>query len=110
MYNHKHRQTWDDNLTYLHHSYNRAQHSSMRKSPFEICYEFQPSAPIDLISSSTQSNDVDFEGWEVEKALKFRDQIYNIQNQAHEMLQLANAKAKAQHNKHHIPHSFQTGY
>ena len=42
----------------------------------------QPSVPIDLISSLTQSNDTEFEGQEVEKALKLRDQIYNIQKQA----------------------------
>ena len=67
----------------------------MGKSPFEICYGFQPSVPIDLISSLTQSNDNEFKGREVEKALKFRDQIYNIQKQEHEMLQRANAKSKA---------------
>ena len=45
----------------------------------------------------------------MEKALHFRDQIYNIQEQAHEMLQRANAKAKAWHDKNRIPHSFQIG-
>ena len=59
----------------------------MGKSQFEIYYVFQPAVPIDLIISSTQSNDTDFEGREVEKALKFRDQIYNIQKKAQEMLQ-----------------------
>ena len=87
MYNHTHHRPWDDSLPYIHHSYNHAQQSSIGKSPFEICYEFQPSAPIDLISSSTHSNDTEFEGREVEKALKFRDQIYNIEKQAQEMLQ-----------------------
>ena len=95
MYNHKHRRTWDENLPYIQHNYNRAQHSSTGKSQFEICYGFQPSTPIDLISSSTQLNDFEFKGREVEKALKFRDQIYNIQKKAHEMLQRDNAKAKA---------------
>ena len=61
--------------------------------------------PIDLISSLTQSNDTEFEGQEVEKELKFIDQIYNIQ----EMFQQDNAKYKARHDKHHIPHSFQIG-
>ena len=75
----------------------------MGKSPFDICYRFQPSAHIDLISSSTQSNDTNFEGLEMEKALKFRDQIYNIQKQAQEMLQRASAKTKAWHDKHCIP-------
>ena len=40
MYNHKHRQTWDDNLPYIQHRYNRSQHSSTGKSPFEIYYGF----------------------------------------------------------------------
>ena len=40
-----------------------------------ICYGFQPLEPINLINSSTHSNDIKFEGQEVEKALKFRDQI-----------------------------------
>ena len=78
----------------------------MGKSPFEIYYGFQPSVPIDLISSSTKSNDTDFKGWEVEKAPKFIDKIYNIQKQACEILQRYNAKAKVWHDKHHIPHSF----
>ena len=43
----------------------------------------------------------------MEKPLKYRDQIYNIQKQAQEMLQWANAKAKAWHDKHRIRHSFQ---
>ena len=62
MYNQKHHRTWDDNLPYIQHSYNRAQHSSTGKSPFEICYGFQPLMPIDLISSLTHLNDTDFEG------------------------------------------------
>ena len=72
-------------------------------------YGFQSSSPIELISSLTQLNDTEFEGWEVEKALNFRDQLYNIQKQAQEMLQRDNAKAKARHDKHHIPHLFQIG-
>ena len=63
--------------------------------------------PIDLTSSLTQSNNIEFDQREVEKALKFWDQIYNIQKQAHEMFQWANAKAKARHDKNCIPHSFQ---
>ena len=109
MYNHKHHRTWDENLPYIQHNYIRAQRSSMGKSPFEICYGVQPSTPIDLISSSTQSNETDFEGREVEKELKFRSQIYNIQKQALDILQRANAKAEARHDKHCIPHSFQIG-
>ena len=82
---------------------------SMDKSSFEICYGFQHSEPIDLISSSTQSNDTDFEGREVEKELKFIDQIYNIQKQSQQMLQWSSAKSKDRQDKHHILHSFQIG-
>ena len=78
MYNHKHRRTWDEILPYIQHSYNYFKHSSTRKIPFDICYGFQPSTPIDLINSSTQLNDTNFEGREAENALEFKDQIYNI--------------------------------
>ena len=61
--------------------------------------------PIELVISSTQSNDIDSDWWEVEKELKFQEKIYNIQKQAHEMLQ----QAKSRHDKHCIPHSFQIG-
>ena len=54
-------------------------------------------------------NDTDFDRREFENALKFGYQIYNIQKQAHEMLQWDNAKDKEENNKHHIPHSFQIG-
>ena len=87
MYNHKHHRTWDASIPYIQHSYNHAQHSSRGKSPFHIYYGFQPSAPIELINSLTQSNDTDFDRREVEKVLKFRDKIYNIQKKSQEMLQ-----------------------
>ena len=45
----------------------------------------------------------------MEKTLKCRDEIYNIQKQVQEMLQQANAKSMARHDKHRIPHSFQIG-
>ena len=45
----------------------------------------------------------------MEKELKFIDQIYNFQKRAQEMFQRENTKAKARHDKHHIPHSFQIG-
>lgn len=50
MYNHKHHIAWDESLPYIHHSYNRAHHSSTRKTPLELCYGFHPSTPINLVS------------------------------------------------------------
>jgi hypothetical protein len=35
-YNKKHRKTWDEQLVYIKHSYNRAIHSSTNKSPFDF--------------------------------------------------------------------------
>ena len=71
VYNHKHRQTWDESLPYIQHSYNNSQHNSMGKSSFNICYGSQSSMPINLINSSTQSNDTDSDWQKVEKALMF---------------------------------------
>ena len=84
MYNQKHHRTWDESIPYIQHSSNHAQQISMGKNLFDICYIFQPLAPI---SSLTQSNGTEFDQREVEKELKFQDHIYNIQKQSHEMLQ-----------------------
>jgi len=59
MYNHKHRKKWDEILSYIQHNYNQAQKKSIGKTLFEICYEFQPLARVDLVSrlTSTINND-----------------------------------------------------
>ena len=64
----------------------------MGKNPFDIGYIFQPLAPI---SSLTQSNNTDSDQQEVEKEMKFQDHIYNIQKQAHEMLQWDNVQSNS---------------
>ena len=37
IYHAKHPHTWDESLPYVQHSYNRALHSSIGNSPFEVC-------------------------------------------------------------------------
>jgi len=36
MYNSKHPLTWDESLSYVHHNYNRALHSSTGHNPFQV--------------------------------------------------------------------------
>jgi len=39
---------WDNYLHILQHSYNKATHSSMGFSPFEVCLGFQPTSRVEL--------------------------------------------------------------
>jgi hypothetical protein len=48
MYNSKHPCTWDENLPYVQHSYNKSLHNSIGHNPFQVCLGFQPLAPIDI--------------------------------------------------------------
>jgi hypothetical protein len=48
-YNQKHPKTWDENLIYIQHSYNRAVHTSTSKSPFETCFGYFPPSPLDVV-------------------------------------------------------------
>ena len=48
-YNQKHPKTWDENLIYIQHSYNRGVHTSTGKSHFQTYFrDFQPS-PLDVV-------------------------------------------------------------
>ncbi|XP_012702858.1 uncharacterized protein LOC105914754 [Setaria italica] len=40
---------WEECLPHVEFAYNRSQHSTTKKSPFEIVYGFVPRAPIDLL-------------------------------------------------------------
>jgi hypothetical protein len=48
MYNSKNHCTWDEILTYVQHSYNRALDSSTRQIPFQVGLGFQPLGSIDV--------------------------------------------------------------
>ena len=48
MYNSKHPRTWDDNLPYVQHNYNKAIHISTGHSLFQVGLGFQPLGPIDV--------------------------------------------------------------
>jgi hypothetical protein len=110
MYNSKHPRTWDENLSYVQHSYNRSFHSSTGHSPFQACMGFQPLAPIDvaLPIASTQATSC-LAQTEVEKATKFVERIQHIHQQVHDILEKANAKYKQRHDQHRVPHTYQVG-
>ena len=79
MHNHKHHKTWDEIISYIQHSYSRAQHSSVGKSPFEVYYGFHPTTLIVLFNRITILIDIDLKQQEVFKALNFMDRVCDIQ-------------------------------
>jgi hypothetical protein len=48
-YNNRHPKTWDEQLFYIQHSYNRSLDSSTGKSPLEIGFGYLPPSPLDIV-------------------------------------------------------------
>jgi hypothetical protein len=48
-YNQKNLRTWDENLIYKQHSYNKTFHTSTSKSPFETFFGYFPPSPLDFV-------------------------------------------------------------
>ena len=67
-YCNKHPKLWDESLHYVHHTYNKALHSSTNRSPFETCYGYLPKSPMDFVFSDEAKED----GYDnADKAMKF---------------------------------------
>lgn len=47
-YDQKHSKTWDENLIYIEHSYNRDIHTSTGRSPFETFFGYLLPSPLDI--------------------------------------------------------------
>ena len=47
-YNQKHPKTWDENMVYIQHYYNRENYTSTGKSPFETGFGYFPPSPLDI--------------------------------------------------------------
>ena len=109
-YNSKHPRTWDESLPYVQHSYNRALHSSIGHSPFQVGLGFQPLCPIDIAMpfAAAQADSAHVQS-EVDKASSFIERIQHIRQQVHDILDRANAKYKQRHDQHRVPHNFQVG-
>jgi len=107
MYNSKHPRTWDASLPYIQHTYNRALHSSIGHTTFQVCLGFQPLAPIDVaLPISSTREDSTHANIEADKATRFFERIQHIQQQVHEILENANAKYKQRHDQHRVPQKF----
>ena len=71
-YCNKHPKLWDENLNYIQHAYNRANHSSTQTSPFEACLGYFPKSPLGLFFGK----DVSIYGHsDIDKAKRFIEQI-----------------------------------
>jgi hypothetical protein len=110
MYNSKHPHTWDESLPYVHHSYNRALHSSTGHNPFQVGLGFQPLGPIDVaLPLAVTSTDSSPAPTEADKATQFIERIQHICQQVQDILQKSNDKYKQRHDQHRVPHKFQVG-
>jgi hypothetical protein len=47
---------WEECLPHVEFSYNRAEHSTTKVSPFQVVYGFNPRAPIDLLPLPTMEH------------------------------------------------------
>jgi hypothetical protein len=107
MYNSKHPRTWDESLPYVHHSYNRALHSSISHIPFQVGFGFQPLGPIyvalPLAVTLTNSSPTPIEA---DKATRFIERIQHICQQVQDILHKSNDKYKQRHDQHRVPDKF----
>jgi hypothetical protein len=110
MYNSKHPCTWDESLSYVQHSYNRALHSSTNHIPFQVGLGFQPLGPIYVaLPLEVTLTDSSPAPTEANKATHFIEQIQHICQQVQDILQKSNDKYKQFHDQHRVPHKFQVG-
>jgi len=68
-YHSKHTKSWDEYLEYIQHSYNRAIHSSIHKSPFETYFGYLPPSSFDYVFGK-QNNEEDSLEKEAKQAKK----------------------------------------
>ena len=71
----KHPKLWDEHLCYVEHGHNRAKHSSTQRYPFETCFAFTPTSPLDFVFGK----DTTIEGHnDVDRAIRFIERIKEI--------------------------------
>ena len=77
----KHPKLWDEQLHYIHHTYNRENNSSTQTSPFEVCFGYLPKYPLDFIFGKN----VAIDGLsDIDKARNFIEKIQIIHQQVQE--------------------------
>lgn len=77
-YYNKHNKSQDEYLEYLQHSYNRAIHSSIGKSPFETYFNYFPPLPFDYNMFDQQKNKGDSLMKEEKQVEAFMERIKQI--------------------------------
>ncbi|CAL2277905.1 unnamed protein product [Prunus armeniaca] len=85
-YNSKHPRTWDVSLPYLQFAFNRAIHSSILKSHFEVCLSYLPSSPFDMVFSVGDKQNGE-ENDDRLKAQRLLESISKIHKEVEEQLQ-----------------------
>jgi hypothetical protein len=110
MYNYKHPCTWDENLSYVHHIYNRALHTFIGHNPYQVELGFHLLGPIDVeLPLATIKTDSTHVHSETKKATRFIDRIQHIRQQVQDILHKSNSKYNSCHDQHRVPHQFQVG-
>ena len=71
----KHPKLLDEHVCYVQHAYNRAKHSSTQISPFETCFGFIPSSPLDFVFGKDTMVD---RHCDVDKETRFIEEIQEI--------------------------------
>ena len=85
-YNQKHPKTWDENLLYIQHSYSKAVHTFIGKSPFEACFGYFPPSPLDIAYGQQGGVKEDLKG-DALRDEKIIEKIRHIHMQVQETLQ-----------------------
>jgi hypothetical protein len=84
-YNKKHSKSWDENMVYIQHSYNRVIHTSIGKPPFETCFGYFPPSPLVVVYGQQGGVREDLTGDSL-KVEKFLEKIRQVHLQIQEML------------------------
>jgi hypothetical protein len=106
-YNNKHPKTWDEQLIYIQHSYNRAIHSSTNKSPFQTCFGYLPPSKFDIVYGKWKEEEK-LQG-EEKKESTFVDKIEHIHLSVQEKLKKSKTLYKSRHDQHWENHKLCVG-
>ena len=98
---------WDIYLHIIHHSYNRATHSSTSFSPFEVCFGFQPLAPSEM--PLTLAPSTTHQQQEQQLAQRYIHNLSQRHTQVAVALQAAQDRAKQRHDTQCTPLFFHPG-
>jgi hypothetical protein len=89
-----HPNTWDENIIYIQHSYNRAIHTSTSKYPFKTCFGYLLPSPLDVVYGKQRGVRENFMG-EALTTKKFVEKNRWIHLQVHKTLKKSQERYKA---------------